>query len=307
MATERIAVLIPCFNEEAAIGSVVASFRTALPEAAVYVYDNNSTDRTVEVARAAGAVVRSEPQQGKGNVVRRMLSEVDADVYVTVDGDGTYDAGTAPAMVRALVEERLAMVVGRRVAAGRGSYPRGHVFGNRIFTRSVELLFGRTFTDILSGYRAFSRAFVRSFPMASRGFEIETELTVHALTLGLPAREIDTLYGSRVVGSASKLHTYRDGMRIFRMILRLFRSERPRLFYSLVGFVLTGVATALAVPVVVTFVETGLVPRLPTAVLAMGVAGAALLSFACGLILDTVTQGRREAKILAYLATDKRG
>jgi glycosyltransferase involved in cell wall biosynthesis len=304
-AAVRIAVLIPCYNEEAAIGGVVENFRSVLPGACIYVYDNNSEDHTQAVAAAAGAIVRCEPRQGKGSVVRRMMSEIDADVYVTVDGDGTYDAGTAPALIRALIENRLAMVVGRRVSVAREAYPRGHVLGNAMFTRAVELLFGRTFTDILSGYRAFSRSFVKSFTTTSRGFEIETELAVHALTLNLPAQEIDTAYKARPAGSRSKLHTYRDGWRILLMIVRLFRTERPQLFYSLIGIVLLVTAILIAVPVVVTYVETGLVPRFPTAILATGIAISGLLCFACGLILDTVTQGRREAKMLAYMAASR--
>lgn len=302
----RVAVLIPCYNEEAAIASVVRDFRKALPYAEIYVYDNNSKDRTSEVAAASGAIVRNEPQQGKGSVMRRMMGEIDADVFVTVDGDDTYDAFCAPAMVSALVEQRLAMVVGRRVHTEKEAYRRGHVLGNLMFTRSVEWLFGRTFTDILSGYRVFSRAFVQSFPTTSRGFEIETELTVHALTLNLPVQEIDTPYKSRPEGSVSKLHTYRDGWRILLMILRLFRAERPQLFYTLIGCELLLLAIILIAPIVITFLETGLVPRFPTAILSTGIAISALLSFACGLILDTVTRGRREAKMLAYLAVPRR-
>ena len=305
-AALRIAVLIPCYNEEAAIAAVVTDFRKALPEADIYVYDNNSKDRTCEIAAAAGAIVCNEPQQGKGSVMRRMLSEIDADVFVTVDGDDTYDASAAPVLVRALVQNRLAMVVGRRVHTEKEAYRRGHVIGNLMFTRSVEWLFGRTFTDILSGYRVFSRAFVQSFPTASRGFEIETELTVHALTLSLPVQEFETAYKSRPEGSVSKLHTYRDGWRISLMILRLFRTERPQLFYTLIGCALLLLSVVFIAPIIVTFLETGLVPRFPTAILSTGIAISGLLSFACGLILDTVTQGRREAKMLAYLAVPRR-
>jgi glycosyltransferase involved in cell wall biosynthesis len=301
-STSRVAVVIPCFNEAAAIAHVIAGFRQHLPAAVIYVYDNNSVDGTIVAARQAGAIVRSETMQGKGNVVRRMLSDVEADIYVMADGDGTYDPADAPKMVRMIQEEQYAMVVGRRISLDSGAYRRGHVFGNRLFTRAVEWLFGRTFTDILSGYRAVSLPFVRSFPAASAGFEIETELTIHALTLRLPVREIETAYSLRTQGSESKLNTYRDGIRIVGMILRLFRSERPQLFYSLIGFSLWLLALALAYPLFVTFVQTGLVPRLPTAVLATGIAIAGLLSFSCGLILDTVTRGRREAKLLAYLA-----
>jgi len=302
----RVAVLIPCYNEEAAIATVVKDFRRFLPDADIYVYDNNSKDRTREVAEAAGAIVRNEPQQGKGSVMRRMMSEIDADVFLTADGDDTYDAASAPLLVRALIENRLAMVVGRRIHTEKEAYRRGHVLGNLMFTRSVEWLFGRTFTDILSGYRVFSRAFVQSFPTASRGFEIETELTVHALTLNLPVQEIDTPYKSRPEGSVSKLHTYRDGWRISMMILRLFRTERPQLFYTLIGCELMLLAVLLIAPVVMAFLDTGLVLRFPTAILSTGIAISALLSFACGLILDTVTQGRREAKMLAYLAVARR-
>lgn len=298
----RLAVLIPCYNEEAAIASVVNDFRTALPQADIYVYDNNSKDRTCAIATEAGAIVRTETQQGKGSVMRRMMSEIEADVFITVDGDDTYDAASAPALVHALVDNRLAMVVGRRVHTEKEAYRRGHVLGNLMFTRSVEWLFGRTFTDILSGYRVFSRAFVQSFPTASRGFEIETELTVHALTLSLPVQEFDTPYKSRPEGSVSKLHTYRDGWKISLMILRLFRTERPQLFYTLIGLALLLFSVVLIVPVVLAFIETGLVLRIPTAILSTGIAISALLSFACGLILDTVTQGRREAKMLAYLS-----
>jgi len=305
-AAPRVAILIPCYNEEAAVGAVVRDFRAALPDAEIYVYDNNSKDRTKEVALAAGAIVRNEAQQGKGSVMRRMMSEIDADVFVTVDGDDTYDAASAPRLVQALVDNRLAMVVGRRVHTEKEAYRRGHVLGNLMFTRSVEWLFGRTFTDILSGYRVFSRAFVQSFPTASSGFEIETELTVHALTLNLPVQELETPYKSRPEGSVSKLHTYRDGWRISMMILRLFRTERPQLFYTLIGSVLMLLALILIAPVFIAFLETGLVLRFPTAILSTGIAISALLSFACGLILDTVTQGRREAKMLAYLAVARR-
>ena len=301
-SSPRVAVVIPCHNEGAAIRQVVGGFRQHLPEAAIYVCDNNSTDDTVPVALQAGAIVRSETMLGKGNVVRRMLSDVDADIYLMVDGDGTYDPADAVEMVRLVHEHHYAMIVGRRISTGAAAYRRGHVFGNRLFTQAVEWLFGRTFTDILSGYRALSRPFVRSFPAASSGFEIETELSVHALTLRLPVGEIETAYSMRPEGSASKLNTYRDGFRIIRMILRLFRSERPQLFYSMIGLGLWLIALALAYPLFVTFVQTGLVPRLPTAVLATGIAIAGLLSFSCGLILDTVTRGRREAKLLDYLA-----
>ena len=300
-AHQRLAVLVPCFNEEAAIGQVVRDFRAALPQAAVYVYDNNSTDRTMEVARASGAVVRRETHQGKGNVVRRMFSDIEADVYVLVDGDATYDAPSAPAMIARLLEDRLDMVVALRVHADESAYRRGHVTGNRLLTGFVATVFGTAFSDILSGYRVFSRRFVKSFPVLSGGFEIETELTVHALELELPVAEIHTPYYARPAGSVSKLSTWRDGFRILGTILKLYRSERPLAFFSSIGIALAAIAIGLAIPVVITFVEYGIVPRLPTAILAMGLMLAAYVSIAAGLILDTVTRGRREVKLLAYL------
>ena len=301
-ARQRVAVLVPCFNEEAAIAQVVRDFRAALPQAMVYVYDNNSTDRTVEVARAAGAVVRRETHQGKGNVVRRMFSDIEADVYVLVDGDATYDAPSAPAMIARLLEDRLDMVVALRVHADEAAYRRGHVTGNRLLTGFVATVFGTAFSDILSGYRVFSRRFVKSFPVLSGGFEIETELTVHALELELPVAEIHTPYYARPAGSVSKLSTWRDGFRILGTILKLYRSEKPLRFFTAIGFFLTLISIGLAVPVIVTYLEEGLVPRLPTAVLSMGMMILAVLSVSSGLVLDTVTRGRREIKLLAYLA-----
>ena len=300
-ARQRLAVLVPCFNEEAAIGQVVRDFRAALPQATVYVYDNNSTDRTMEVARGAGAVVRRETHQGKGNVVRRMFSDIDADVYVLVDGDATYDAPSAPVMIAQLLEDRLDMVVAARVHEEQAAYRRGHVTGNRLLTGFVATVFGTVFSDILSGYRVFSRRFVKSFPVLSGGFEIETELTVHALELELPVAEIRTPYYARPEGSESKLSTWRDGFRILGTILKLYRSERPLAFFSSIGIAMAAVSIGLAVPIVITFVEYGVVPRLPTAILAMGLMLAAYVSIAAGLILDTVTRGRREVKLLAYL------
>jgi glycosyltransferase involved in cell wall biosynthesis len=300
-ARQRLAVLVPCFNEETAIAQVVRDFRAALPQATVYVYDNNSTDGTVEAARAAGAVVRRETRQGKGYVVRRMFSDIDADVYVLVDGDATYDAPSAPAMIARLLEDRLDMVVGARVHADEAAYRRGHVTGNRLLTGFVDTVFGSAFTDILSGYRAFSRRFVKSFPVLSGGFEIETELTVHALELELPVAEIKTPYYARPEGSVSKLSTWSDGFRILGTILKLYRSERPLRFFSSIGIALAAISIGFAIPIVITFLERGIVPRLPTAILAMGLMLAAYVSIAAGLILDTVTRGRREVKLLAYL------
>ncbi len=297
-----IAVLLPCYNEEAAIAQTVAGFRTSLPNATVYVYDNNSSDRTVEVARAAGAVVRSERMQGKGNVVRRMFADIDADIYVMADGDATYDAPSAPAMVARMVDEQLDMVVGSRVTQVQEAYRAGHQLGNAVLTGMLTQLFGRSFTDILSGYRVFSRRFVKSFPVLTGGFEIETEISVHALELKMPVAEIATPYYARPEGSTSKLSTYRDGFRILRTIATLYRIERPMLFFGAIGAVLALAALVLSVPLVSTYLETGLVPRLPTAVLVTGLMILAALCGFTGLILDTVVRGRREVRRLAYLS-----
>ncbi|MEA2938465.1 MAG: hypothetical protein QOC56_1969 [Alphaproteobacteria bacterium] len=297
----RLAVLIPCFNEEVAIAKVLGDFRAALPGASLYVYDNNSTDRTAEVARAAGAVVRRETHQGKGNVVRRMFADVEADIYVLVDGDATYDAQSVTAMIARLVEDRLDMVVAARVHRDEAAYRPGHRTANRLFSAFVATVFEAAFTDILSGYRVFSRRFVKSFPVLSRGFEIETELTVHALELELAVAEIQTPYYARPRGSASKLSTWRDGLRILSTIVRLYRSERPLAFFSAIGIALAAISIGLAIPIFVTFVEQGIVPRYPTAILSTGLMLIAFLCIASGLILDTVTRGRRELKLLAYL------
>jgi len=298
----RIAVLIPCYNEEVAIPGVVAGFRAALPPATIYVYDNNSGDRTIAAAREAGAVVRSETLQGKGHVVRRMFADIEADIYVLVDGDGTYDPAAAPEMVRLLLEGRLDMVNGFRVSEARAAYRPGHRLGNSMITGLVRSIFGKGVSDMLSGYRVFSRRFVKSFPALSAGFETETEFTVHALELNMPIAEIRTAYRERPEGSASKLRTYTDGFRILRTILVLAKEERPLLLFSLAGLVLLLLGVALGLPVVAHFLATGLVPRLPTAVLATGLVLLSFLAFACGLILDSVTRGRREMKRLAYLA-----
>jgi glycosyltransferase involved in cell wall biosynthesis len=298
----RVAVLVPCFNEEAAVATVVADFRKALPAAAIYVYDNNSKDCTVEVARAAGAEVRSERRQGKGNVVRRMFADIDADIYVLVDGDATYDAPSAPRMIDTLVNDHLDMVVGFRVDQSAAAYRPGHRTGNWMLTSFLSWVFGQSFKDILSGYRVFSRRFVKSFPVLSDGFEIETELSVHALELALPVTEIETPYYARPEGSVSKLNTWRDGLRILGTILKLYRSEKPLRFFTAIGIFLALVSIGLAIPIIITFLEEGLVPRLPTAVLSMGLMIVAILSVSSGLVLDTVTRGRREMKLLAYLA-----
>ena len=298
----EVAVLLPCYNEEHAIAKVVGDFRAALPEATIYVYDNNSTDHTADAARKAGAVVRRETHQGKGYVVRRMFNDIEADIYVLVDGDATYDAPSAPAMIAKLVDERLDMVVASRIDREEAAYRRGHRAGNRLLTGFVAHMFGRAFTDILSGYRVFSRRFVKSFPILSGGFEIETELTVHALELDLPVGEVATPYYSRPHGSASKLSTWSDGFRILWTVFKLYRAERPLSLFGGLGIALAIISIGLAIPIFITYVQEGLVPRLPTAVLSTGLMVLAFLSLACGLILDTVTRGRRELKLLAYLA-----
>ncbi|TGX52180.1 glycosyltransferase [Sphingomonas gei] len=301
-SSPRIAVLLPCYNEEAAIAQTVAGFRAAFPTAAIHVYDNNSRDRTIEVARAAGAIVRSERMQGKGNVVRRMFADIDADIYVMADGDATYDASVAPAMVERLIGEGLDMIVGTRVHEAAEAYRRGHVLGNRAMTGLLARLFGRSFTDIFSGYRVFSRRFVKSFPVLSSGFEIETEISVHALELKMPVGEAETRYFARLEGSASKLNTYRDGFRIAKTIAVLYRIERPMLFFGFIAMVFAMMAVLLSIPLGITYLKTGLVPRFPTAILATGLMILAFLNLFTGLILDTVVRGRQEMRRLAYLA-----
>jgi glycosyltransferase involved in cell wall biosynthesis len=301
-ARPRIAVLVPCFNEEAAVATVIADFRKELPSADIFVYDNNSTDRTAAIAREAGALVRNERRQGKGHVVRRMFADVDADIYVLVDGDATYDAASAPRMIDTLLSDHLDMVVGLRVDQAQAAYRPGHRTGNWLLTGFLSAVFGQAFKDILSGYRIFSRRFVKSFPVLSDGFEIETELSVHALELALPVAEIETPYFARREGSVSKLNTWRDGLRILGTILKLYRSEKPLRFFTAIGVFLTIVSVGLAFPVLVTYLEEGIVPRLPTAVLSMGLMILAVLSVSSGLVLDTVTRGRREMKLLAYLS-----
>ena len=298
----RVAVLVPCYNEAVAVAQVVRDFAAALPQATIFVYDNNSTDDTVSVARSAGAEVFRETRQGKGFVVRRMFTDIEADIYVLVDGDATYDAPSAPRMIARLIEDRCDMVVGIRVDQAVAAYRAGHRTGNRLLTGFVANVFGRSFTDMLSGYRVFSRRFVKSFPLLSAGFEIETELTIHALELGLAVAEIETPYYARPEGSESKLSTWSDGFRILWTIIQLYRSERPMRFFGAFALAFGVAALGFAVPVFITYAETGLVPRLPTAVLSTGLMLAACLSFAVGLILDTVSRGRREMKLLAYLS-----
>ncbi|MGZ5934182.1 MAG: glycosyltransferase family 2 protein [Rhizomicrobium sp.] len=298
----EIAVILPCYNEEAAIGKTVRDFRAALPAAKIYVYDNNSKDRTVEVAREAGAIVRTEMRQGKGNVMRRMFADVEADIYVLADGDDTYDASAAPALIRRLVEEGLDIVTGLRIHTEAAAYRAGHVLGNRMLTGLTAMMFNVKLGDMLSGYRIMSRRFVKSFPFTAEGFGIETELTVHAVRLMMPMAEVDTAYKERPVGSVSKLSTYRDGFKILFTIAQMLREERPLLFFSAIAFVLALAAMVLGTSIVIEFVHTGLVPRLPTALLATGLMVIAFLSLMSGLILDTVTRGRWANKRLAYLS-----
>ncbi|EQB17192.1 RfbJ protein [Sphingobium lactosutens DS20] len=300
-AAPRVAVLLPCYNEAGAIVQTVEDFRRALPHADIYVFDNNSSDGSRELAAGAGAIVRRVAQQGKGHVVRRMFADVDADIYVMADGDATYEAAAAPRMVAAMLEDNLDMVVGSRRDEVEAAYRRGHRFGNWALTTLLKQLFGRSFTDILSGYRVFSRRFVKSFPVLSAGFEIETEMSVHALELAMPVAEVVTAYGARPEGSVSKLSTYRDGFRILRTIITLYRIERPILFFGIIAALLAVLGLALAAPLIVTYMETGLVPRFPTAILVTGLMILATLSAMCGLILDTVVRGRREVRLLSYL------
>ena len=305
MIPPRIAVLIPCFNEEVAIAKVVTDFRAALPKAEIFVYDNNSRDGTVAAAGAAGALVRREALQGKGHVVRRMFADIEADAYVLVDGDDTYEASAAPEMVRLLLGEQLDMVNGQRVEqAGEGpigAYRRGHRTGNLVLSGLVRAVFGDRIQDMLSGYRVFSRRFVKTFPALASGFETETEFTIHALDLLMPLAEVPVAYTERPAGSASKLRTYSDGLRILRTIVVLVKEERPLQFFTLTGLALLLLGIGLGIPVVATYLQTGLVPRLPTAVMATGIIMIAMLSFTCGLILDSVARARKEAKRLAYL------
>jgi len=298
----RVAVILPCYNEEVAVARTVAEFRAALPGADIYVYDNNSRDRTADRAREVGAIVRTERIQGKGAVVRRMFADVDADVYVMADGDATYDAGAAPALVGLLLDEQVDMVVASRVHEAAEAYRRGHVLGNRMMTGLLARLFGRSFSDIFSGYRVFSRRFVKSFPALSAGFEIETEISVHALELKMPTAEVPAPYFARIEGSHSKLSTYADGWRILRTIATLYRIERPLWFFGALAGVLAALAVILAVPLGITYADTGLVPRFPTAILVTGLMILAALNLFAGLILDTVVRGRREVKRLAYLS-----
>lgn len=300
LADLDIAVLIPCYNEAVTIGSTVQSFRAALPSARIYVYDNNSQDETARIAREAGAVVRREPLQGKGQVVRRMFSDIEADLYVMVDGDATYDAAAAPRMISRMIETQADMVVGARITEEKAAYRQGHRFGNRVLTGLVSKLFGDRFTDMLSGYRVFTRRFAKSYPALASGFETETELTVHALELDMITAEVQTTYLARPEGSASKLNTLRDGWRILMTIGRLMRDERPMLFFGAVAGATLALAGALAAPVVLDYLRTGLVARFPTAVLCASLGVIAMIAMVSGVILETVALGRREMKRLAY-------
>ncbi|MFH2046119.1 MAG: glycosyltransferase [Pseudomonadota bacterium] len=300
--THTIAVLLPCYNEESTIADVVKSFKKAVPDASIYVYDNNSTDFTFQVAESAGAIVRKEPLQGKGNVVRRMFADIDADIYLLADGDGTYDAEQAPILINELVRNNLDMVsCSRNKTEVDDAFRVGHQFGNRLFTTLVARLFGNRFKDILTGYRVFSRRFVKSFPALSRGFEIETELAIHALELRMPVLEIEAPYNARPAGSESKLKTFRDGIRILAAIILLLKEVRPLFFFGIFFVVFTAMSFGLAWPIIITYLETGLVPRFPTAILCTGLMLLAFINLTIGIILDSVTRGRREMKRMHYL------
>jgi glycosyltransferase involved in cell wall biosynthesis len=297
-----IAVLVPCYNEEITIGKVVTDFRSALPAADIYVYDNNSKDRTSDVARTAGAIVRQEARQGKGNVVRRMFADIEADVYVLVDGDDTYDAAVAGQLVERLIDDQLDFINGMRVSTAEAAYRAGHRFGNWLLTGLVREIFGRQFNDMLSGYKILSRRFVKSFPAMSSGFETETELAVHALELRMPSAEVETIYKERPPGSVSKLRTYSDGAQIMMLIARLVKDERPLRFFGVLGLALIALAIVLSIPLLSTYLETGLVPRFPTALLSVALVIIGVLCFFAGLVLDMTTKTRREMKRLIYLS-----
>lgn len=302
MNNYTVAVLVPCYNEEAAIADVVSGFRQALPDADIYVFDNNSTDKTVETARRAGAIIRHEHRQGKGHVVQKMFASVEADIYVLVDGDATYHAPSCPEMIAKLLDEDLDMVVGKRIHSKASAYRKGHVLGNMLFTRTIQRLFGNSISDLLSGYRVFSRRFVKSYPCFTKGFEIETDMTVHALHLNLPVAEVETPYHPRPENSSSKLNTYRDGLKILYKILSLFLYEKPKIFMGLVSAFLLLLAITLAIPLIATWLETGLVPRFPTAILCSSLVILALGGFAMGFMLEAVQKTRKAATYLAYLA-----
>lgn len=301
--TMKVAIIIPCYNEERSIKKTVTDFKREIPSGIIYVFDNNSSDQTAKLACSAGARVIHVSLKGKGNVVRRMFADVDADIYLMVDGDSTYDARTAPALIEKLINEHLDMVVGCRVDQNeKENYRWGHRIGNQLLTKSVQRIFGGKFTDMLSGYRVFTRRYVKSFPALAVGFEIETELTIHALELRMPYGELETYYGSRVEGSSSKLSTYSDGLKILKTIFRLYMIERPLQFFSLIGIFLAITSIFLAYPLFIEYIETGFVPRLPSAVLSVGLMLSAQLALVCGVVLDTVTRGRHELRRIAYLS-----
>lgn len=301
-ATPRIAVTIPCYNEAVTIAKVIADFRQALPTADIYVFDNNSSDNTAQIARDAGAIVRSEQRQGKGHVVRRMFADVEADIYLMVDGDDTYDATIAPTLVELLKRNHVDMVVGTRADVTKDAGREGHALGNKLFNKIYGRLFGKQFSDIFSGYRVFTRRFVKSFPAVSSGFEIETEMSVHCSELGIPTLERPTVYGVRPEDSQSKLRTFRDGFRILGMFAMLAKETRPAAFFGTLGIGLVALAGILALPLIMTYVETGLVPRLPTAILATGLVVTATIFAVSGLILDSLARARIEAKRAVFLS-----
>jgi len=301
MTELSVALIVPCYNEASTIGEVIKSFKAVIPDIRAYVYDNNSTDETITVARAAGAYVYSVSYQGKGNVVRKMFADIDADIYVMVDGDATYDAASAPKLIQVLIDNKLDMVTGKRVSSEMEAYRHGHRFGNKLLTGIVAKAFGKQFDDMLTGYRVFSRRFVKSFPATARGFEIETELTIHSLEQRLPVAEIETPYGVRPEGSESKLNTYSDGFKILQVIFLLIKEEKPLQFFSAVAVLLFVLSLALAWPIFLTYIETGLVPRLPTAILSTGLMLLSFLTVMSGVIMDAVAQSRKESRRFQYL------
>ncbi|WP_158783504.1 glycosyltransferase family 2 protein [Pantoea sp. BAV 3049] len=300
--SRKIALVVPCYNEEMSIATVISQFRESIPEADIYVFDNNSKDKTALIAKEHNVHVHTVSLKGKGNVVRRMFSDVEADVYIMVDGDATYDASAAKKMVDKLIDDKLDMVVGCRQENGdEGTYRQGHRFGNKMLTGTVTTIFKGEFSDMLSGYRVFSRRYVKSFPCLSRGFEIETELTIHALELRMRYGEVQTSYGERPEGSTSKLSTYKDGIKILKTIIKLYMSERPFYFFLILSILFVFLSIILGFPILAEFEETGLVPRFPTAILASAIMTIGIISFVCGIILESVTMGRREMKALFYL------
>jgi len=303
----KLVVLIPCYNEAETIADVIHEFKTILPTAKIYVYDNSSTDQTVIIAKQHGAIVRTEKNKGKGNVIRRMFSDINADIYVLVDGDHTYDAKKAPELIQALIENHLDMVVGARVEiqtdySSNAVYRFGHRIGNALFSMLIGKLFGKNFKDVFSGYRVFSKRFVKSFPAMTRGFDIETELTIHSLELNIPGAEIETYYRARPQGSTSKLNSVGDGMRILVRIVALLKETRPLLFFGGLFIALVSISVFLFLPVLMDYWHTGLVKRFPTAILSTGIMLLAFMSLGCGIILDNVCRARKEMKRFFYLS-----